>query len=153
MLEKNMEELIISFEGKTQDLNDFVFDLFEAHMLAAGLEKETPGDAKLVLKPMLVRKSALSQAVIEVGLFVGQNVVLPLFVTWLYDKWKKNGEKHVSIKIENHLYQFDPDLLGKAIEEALAKRDSRKTSPKALKATAKDFPVKPKQPAGRKTRP
>ncbi len=65
-----MEDLIISFEGKTKDLNDFVFDLFEAHMLAAGLEKETPGYAKLVLKPMGMRKSALSQAVIDVGLFI-----------------------------------------------------------------------------------
>ena len=33
-----MEEIIIGFEGLKRDLNDFVFDLFEAQMLRAGLE-------------------------------------------------------------------------------------------------------------------
>lgn len=143
-----MAEIIITFEGRTQDLNDFVFDLFEAHMLKAGIEIETPGDARLVLKPMTVRKSALSLAVIHVGLFVGENIMLPLFVAWLYDKWKKNGEKHISIKIESRLYQFDPDLLVKAIEERLAKQVEKKPSVSVMKAPATNRPT----PARRRSR-
>jgi hypothetical protein len=138
-----MQELIIGFEGKTRDLNDFVFDLFEAQMLKEGLEKETPGDAKLVLKPMPVRKSAFSLAVMHVGLFIGQNIALPLFVAWLYDKWKKNGQKHISIKIANRLYQFDPDLLVGAIEKQLEKPEERKVLPKSG-ARGKELPQKSK---------
>jgi hypothetical protein len=42
-------------------------------------------------------------------------------LVWLYDKWKKAGEKPISIKIENHFYEFDEALLAKAIQEAMGK--------------------------------
>jgi len=116
-----MQEIIIGLEGQTRDLNDLAFSLFEAGMLREGLEKETPGDITIVLKPMQLRKG-VGHAIIEIGLYAGQNVALPLFLAWLYDKWKKAGKKPISIKIENHFYQFDPDLLTKAIQDAISKQ-------------------------------
>jgi hypothetical protein len=115
-----MPEIIIGFEGQTRDLNELTFDLFEAGMLRAGLEKAAPGDVTLVLKPMEMRKS-FGHAIIHVGLVIGDKVALPLFLAWLYDKWKKTGEKPISIKIVNHNYQFDPALLTKAIQEEIDK--------------------------------
>lgn len=115
-----MAEVIIGLEGQTGDVNDLAFSLFEAGMLREGLERETPGGAIIVLKPMAMRKG-IGHGIIEFGLIVGDKVVLPLFLAWLYDKWKKAGEKPISVKIENHFYQPDPELLSKAIQEALNK--------------------------------
>src|ERR1700693_1269229 len=115
-----MPEIIIGLEGQTRDLNELIFDLFEAGMLREGLEKAAPGDVTLVLKPMEVRKS-FGHAIIHIALAVGDKVALPLFLAWLYDKWKNTGEKPISIKIENHNYQFDPAVLTKPIQEAIDK--------------------------------
>src|ERR1039457_1169571 len=115
-----MPEIIIGFEGQKTDLNDLTFSLFEAGMLQEGLEKQTPGDVTIVLKQTEARKS-ISHGIVHVGLVVGDKVALPLFLTWLYDKWKNAGEKRISIKIENHNYQFDPAVVTKPMAEAIAK--------------------------------
>jgi hypothetical protein len=120
-----MAEIIIGLEGRTQDLNALTFDLFEAGVLRAGLENAAPGNVTIVLKPMEMRKG-VGHAIIHIGLLVGDKVALPLFLTWLYDKWKRAGEKPISIKIENYYYQFDPALLAKAIQDALSKETKDK---------------------------
>jgi hypothetical protein len=132
-----MEEVVIGFEGQKRDLNDFVFDLFEAHMLRAGLEKETPGDGKIVVKPMLLRKG-FTLGLMEIGLTFGTAAGAQLFANWLSDKWKKNGEKRINVKIENHLYQFDPALIAKAIEGAMAKLEEKKRPIGALRTPSED---------------
>jgi hypothetical protein len=55
-------EITIGFEGHKKDVNDLVFDLFEAGMLREGLQKNTPGGATVVLKPMEMRKRAFAHA-------------------------------------------------------------------------------------------
>jgi hypothetical protein len=136
-----MAEIIVSFEGRTRDLNDFVFDLFEQHLLQEGITKEAPGEVTVVLKPMKMGKSALMQATMQVGLSLGSNVAVSLFAQWLYDKWKKNGEKQISVKIENRLYQFDPALLAKAIEGAAVKPPTKKPAASAVEAPSQRRPV------------
>jgi hypothetical protein len=116
-----MAEIIIGLEGPKRDLNDLAFSLFEAGMLREGLEKETPGNTKIVLKPMEMRKG-VGHGIIEIGVFAVTSVAAPVFVAWLCKKWINAGEKPISIKIENHYYQFDPAVLTKAIEEAIAKQ-------------------------------
>jgi hypothetical protein len=116
-----MDEIIIGFEGPGRAVNSLVFDLFEAGLLREGLAKETPGPATIVLKPGTLEKRAHVHLLVEVGLLVGKNIGVPLFVAWLYDKWKRNGEPPISIKIENHFYQFDAVVLTKTIEEVVAK--------------------------------
>jgi hypothetical protein len=51
-----------------------------------------------------------------------------LFANWLYDKWKKNGEKKISIKIENRFYQFDVTVLTKALEEVAPVKKAKKSA-------------------------
>jgi hypothetical protein len=136
IVEENMEEIVIGFEGQTRDLNELVFDLFEAGLLREGLEKETPGDAKLVMKPMELKKGAGMHAVMEVGLWVGKNVAVPMFVTWLCNKWLSNGQKSISIKIDNHFYQFDEAVLAKAIGETLRKKAVMTTSSKSRSSSS-----------------
>jgi hypothetical protein len=128
-------EITIGFEGQKRDLNDLVFDLFERHMLREGLEKETPGDVKIVMKPMELRKG-YALALLEVAAQFGSNVVASLFAGWLVEKWKKNGAKRINIKIENRIYQMDPDIIAKAVEDALAKLQQKKAPTKALGAVA-----------------
>jgi hypothetical protein len=116
--------ITIGFEGQQQDLNALFFDLFEAGMLREGLEKETPGGAKIVMKRRPLRKG-YAHALMEIGLFAGRDVALPLFLAWLYDKWKGAGEKPITIIIENRPYQFDVEVLTKALDEAIAGGTSR----------------------------
>lgn len=120
-----MTEIIIGLEGQKPDLNELTLSLFEAGMLRSGLEKKTPGDVTIVLKPTELRKG-VGHAIMHIGLVVGDKVALPLFLTWLYDKWKNAGEKPISIKIENHNYQFYPAVLTKPMEEAIAKTKKKK---------------------------
>src|SRR6266699_6506681 len=126
-----MEEITIGFEGQKRDLNDFVYDLFEQHMLREGLEKETPGDVKIVMKPMELRKG-YALALMEVAAQFGANFVASLFAGWLVEKWKKNGAKPINVKIENRIYQMDPDIIANAVEDALAKLQQKKAPAKAL---------------------
>jgi hypothetical protein len=119
-----MTEITVGFEGQKRDLNDLLFDLFEAGLLREGLEKQTPGDATIVLRPMELRKTAFAHVVMEIGLIVGKDVALPLFVAWLYDKWKKNGEKRITVIINAHYYEFNSGPLTKALEEAIRSEDS-----------------------------
>lgn len=119
-----MPEIIIGFEGHRHDLNELTFDLFEAGMLREGLERSAPGNVTLVMKPMELRKG-FGHAIVQIGLVIGDKAVLPVFLSWLYDKWKKAGEKPISIKIENHFYEFDAALPTKAIEEAVRKEKSQ----------------------------
>jgi len=118
------DEIIISFEGQRRDLNDFAFDVFDRE-LNLGREKETPGGT-IVIREMPLAKSAIGHAIIEIAFFIGKNVAVPVFVAWLCAKWKRQGEKPISIKIENNFYQFDPSLLTNAIEEAIAKQKKKK---------------------------
>lgn len=117
-----MPEIIIGLKGRTPDLNELTFSLFEAGMLREGLERQTSGEVIIVLKEMPLRKG-VGHGLIEIGLFIGQNVGIPLFVCWLYDKWKNAGEKPISVRIENHFYQFDTAILEEAIEQVLRKQD------------------------------
>jgi hypothetical protein len=54
-----------------------------------------------------------------------------LFANWLYDKWKKNGEKKISIKIENRFYQFDVTVLTKTLEEVTVVKKAKKRAGQA----------------------
>lgn len=118
-------ELIVGFEGRKQDVTDLLFGLF-GEVLEEGSKKEAPGGVTVVLKPMPLRKGALVQTVLQVGLFVGVNIAVPLFVAWLYDVWKHKGQKPVSVKIDGRNYQFDPAILAMAIEEAISKQAEEK---------------------------
>jgi hypothetical protein len=114
-----------------------VFDLFEAGLLREGLEKEVPGGATLVLKLIQMKKSALMQAAMEVGISFGSGVAATIFGEWLVEKWRKNGKKHISAKIENRLYQFEEKLIAKALDDAMVKLDLKKPSAKAATAVSK----------------
>jgi len=144
-----MEEITIGFEGQKRHLNDFVFDLFEQHMLREGLEKETPGDVKIVMKPMELRKG-YALALMEVAAQFGANVVASLFAGWLVEKWKKNGAKPINVKIENRIYQMDPDIIAKAVEDALAKVQQKKAPSKALGTVTSGTRQASGDPKGRK---
>ena len=48
-----------------------------------------------------------------------EGIVGIIFVKWLCDKWKRGGEKRVTVKINRRYYEFDQDQLTKAIEEAI----------------------------------
>jgi hypothetical protein len=120
-----VKEVKIGFEGPRGDVTDLMFSLFEAGMLTEGLQKDAPGNARIVLKPMVMRKRPLDHAVLEIGLYAGNSIAVPLFVTWLYDKWQKQNQKPISIVIHNHFYQFDKDLLIKAIEDAIRAEELR----------------------------
>jgi hypothetical protein len=115
-----MAEIILGFEGSRQDVNDLGYQMFD-QMLREGETKQVPGDVSIRLEPMPLRKG-VGRALVEVAIFAGENIALPLFVAWLYDKWKKAGEKPISIHIENHIYQFDTSLMTKAIQDALTKQ-------------------------------
>lgn len=119
-----VDEIVIAFEGQRRDVNDFAFNVFDRE-LSLGREKETPGGT-IVIRAMPLAKSVLGHAIIEIGLFVGTNIAVPLFVAWLCDKWKRQGEKPITIKIENNFYQFDASLVTKAIEDAIAKQKKKK---------------------------
>jgi hypothetical protein len=118
------DEVIIRFEGQRRDLNDFAFDVFDQE-LSLGREKETPGGT-IVIREMPLAKSALGHAIIEIVLFIGKNLAVPVFVAWLCTKWKRQGEKPITIKIENNFYQFAASLVTKAIEEAIATQMKKK---------------------------
>ena len=112
-------EIIVGFEGQKRDLNELLFALFEAGMLRDGLQKVTPGGSTIVLKPMEMRKHALGHAVMEIGLIVANSVAVPLFVNWLYEKWRDCGARKITVKIKRRNYEFEQGQLTKAIEEAI----------------------------------
>ena len=116
-------QIPIGFEGQQRDIRDFMFDLFEAGKLQEGLENDTPGDARIVMGPLGLRKGAQLHVIMEVALYVGQNIAVPLFVAWLYDKWRRGGEKPINIVIDNRRYQFSVSLLTKALEEKISRED------------------------------
>lgn len=120
-------EITIGFEGQRRDVDDLAFDLFEAGMLKQGMSNQTPGNTTIVLKAMPMAKAAFVHAVIEIALFAGKNIAIPLFVSWLYDKWRRQGKKPISIVINNHYYQFDESVMAKAIEDAIRKELEGKT--------------------------
>ena len=86
---------------------------------------------------MLVRKGFVLR-LMEIGLTFATAASAQLFATWLSDKWKKNGEKQINVKIENHLYQFDPALLAEAIEKAMAKLEQKKPPSSALRSPSEN---------------
>jgi hypothetical protein len=118
------DEITIGFEGQRRDLSDFAFDIFDQE-LSLGREKEAPGGT-IMIRDMPLAKSALGHAIIEIALFTGKNVAVPVLVAWLCSKWKRQGKKPISVKIENKFYQFDAPLLTKAIEDAIAKQKKKK---------------------------
>jgi len=71
-------------------------------------------------------------ALMEVAAQFGANFVASLFAGWLVEKWKKNGAKPINVKIENRIYQMDPDIIANAVEDALAKLQQKKAPAKAL---------------------
>ena len=116
-------EIRIGFEGPQREVRDFIFDLFEAHKLQEGLEKATPGDTQIVMGPLELRKGAQLHVIMEVALWVGQSVAVPLFVSWLYDKWKKGGEKSINIVIDNRRYQLSQSVVTKVLEEKVSREE------------------------------
>ena len=127
------------------------FDLFEAHLLQEGLEKEAPGSATIVMKPRALRKG-FAHALIEIGLNFGQSFSASLFASWLYNKWKQNGEKRISVKIENRFYQFDVAVLTKALEDAIRNQKAKEGSPTPFKASSEKRSASGPQQRRRKSR-
>lgn len=119
-----MAEILIGFEGQKRDVNDLLFGLFDGS-LAVGQRKEAPGNVTIVVKSMPLAKGTFAHAVVEVAVFLGTNAALPLFLTWLYDRWKAKGERPVSIRIEGRFYQIDPALLRRAIEDEIKKLEKK----------------------------
>lgn len=111
--------ILIGFEGQPQDLNALFFSLFETETFQEGLEKEVLGGAKIVLRRRPLRKG-YARTLMEISLFVGDKVALPLFLAWLYDKWKGAGEKPMTIIIDRTYYEFDVKTLTKALDKAVA---------------------------------
>jgi hypothetical protein len=119
-----MAEITIGFEGQRRDVDDLLFGLFDGS-LSKGQSKKAPGNVTIVVKSMPMAKGTFAHAVVEVAVFVGTNVALPLFLTWLYDRWKAKGERPVSLRIENRFYQIDPAILQKAIEDEIKKLEKK----------------------------
>jgi hypothetical protein len=67
--------------------------------LSLGREKETPGGT-IMIGDMPLAKTALGRANVEIALFTGKNVAVPVFVAWLCSKWKRQGEKPISVKMK-----------------------------------------------------
>ena len=120
------DRIIIGFEGESRDLKDFAYDVlgqeFNIHR-----EKETPGGTIILQSLPPLAKSAGGHLIIEIALFISDKIAVPVFVAWLCTKWKKQGEKPITIKIENNLYQFDPTVMTRAIEKAIAEQKKKKT--------------------------
>jgi hypothetical protein len=119
-------EVTVGFEGQKRELNELLFGLFEAGELREGLQKVTPGGATIVLKPMEMGKRALGHAIMEIGLIVANSVAIPLFVNWLYEKWRSCGARKITVKINRRFYEFEQGQLTKAIEEAIEFRTEQK---------------------------
>lgn len=120
-----MATIEIGFEGRTWDVNSLMFELFEADKLPwPGTIVEIPEVGRLTLlpdKPPPTGGLGAPHGVLEVALTIGDKVVLPLFLAWLYDKLK--AEKKVApitIVVKNNYLRMDnDDEAKKAILEAL----------------------------------
>src|ERR1035438_1402415 len=93
-------------------------------MFREGLEQEVPGAAKIVLQKRPLRKG-YARTLMELSLFVGDKAALPLFLAWIYDKWKGAGEKPMTIIIDRTYYEFDIKALTKALNKAIAASEER----------------------------
>jgi hypothetical protein len=121
-----MAMIEIRFEGRTWDVTSLMFELFKSGKVPLpGAIVEIPEVGHLTLLPDKPPPPSeglgAPHGVLEVALTVGDKVVLPLFLAWLYDKLK--AEKKVApIKIvvkNNYLQMDDDDEAKKAILEAL----------------------------------
>jgi hypothetical protein len=129
-----MATIEIGFEGRTGDVNVLMFNFFKSkHYPWPGTIVEIPEVGQLTLLPNKPSPPseglAAPHGVFEVALTVGDKVVLPLFLAWLYDKLK--AEKKVApitiVVKKNYLKMDDDDEAKKAILEALldAEDDSK----------------------------
>jgi hypothetical protein len=121
-----MAMIEIRFEGRTWDVTSLMFKLFKSGKVPLpDAIVEIPEVGHLTLLPDKPPPPSeglgAPHGVLEVALTVGDKVVLPLFLAWLYDKLK--AEKKVApIKIvvkNNYLQMDDDDEAKKAILEAL----------------------------------
>jgi hypothetical protein len=129
-----MAPIEIRFEGRTRDVSRLMFELFKSDRVPwPGDIVEIPEVGQLTLLPDKPPPPAgglgAPHGLLEVALTVGDKVVLPLFLAWLYDKLK--AEKQVApitiVVANNYLKMDDDDEAKKAILEALldAEDDSK----------------------------
>lgn len=70
-----MRKIEIAFACGKQDLNQFLFDLFEAESFGAGTQKEIPDSgATLELEPMTLVKSAGGDYVVNIVMSLATGV-------------------------------------------------------------------------------
>ncbi len=120
-----MAEIDVVFHGQRRDLNQFGFAIFE-HEIRYDFPIDVPGDAKLTLKPEVLRK-AVGPGIMEVVLNLGEGFAAGLFANWVFAKWQKSGSPpSIKIEIDNRFYQFDPEVLTKALEDAAKKVKAKK---------------------------
>jgi hypothetical protein len=121
-----MATIEIRFEGRTGAVSRLMFELFKSDKVPwPGAIVEIPEVGQLTLLPNKPPPPAeglgAPHGILEVALTVGDKVVLPLFLAWLYDKLK--AEKNVApitIVVANNYLQMDnDDEAKKAILEAL----------------------------------
>ena len=129
-----MATIEIRFEGRTGAVSRLMFELFKSDKFPwPGAIVEIPEVGQLTLLPDKPPPPAeglgAPHGLLEVALTVGDKVVLPLFLAWLYDKLK--AEKKVApitiVVANNHLLMDDNDEAKKAILEVLldAEDDSK----------------------------
>lgn len=125
-----MAEITVFFEGQRRDLNEFEFAIFD-HAIRYDVPIKVPGDTTFTLRPDLLRRG-VGPNFMEVVLNLGERFAAGPLADWLYAKWGKSGEPpSITVKIENHYYQFDPDVLTRALEDAAKSLVNRKGPGKA----------------------
>ena len=112
-----MAEVLITFTGQAQDINDFSFDLFETQSLGGGSQKEIPGGGTLIAQPMMVRKAFGIPRVFEVVLSVGGGVALNVVSSYIYDKLRSHKGGEITITINRHEVHLDRSEIKRIIEE------------------------------------
>jgi hypothetical protein len=121
-----MATIEIRFEGRTSDVSRLMFELFKSDKFPSpGAIVEIPEVGQLTLLPSKpsppTEGLGAPHGLLEVALTVGDKVILPLFLAWLYDKLKAEKKvAPVTIVVANNYLQMDnDDETKKAILEAL----------------------------------
>lgn len=120
-----MAEITIEFTGRTQDLNEFSFALFETEAPGAGTHKEITGGGTITMQSVVVRKAYGIPQYIEIVLSVGGSIGAGIASNYIYDKLKKHNGENLSIRINRHEVEFDRGKITKKIEEELKLHERR----------------------------
>ena len=114
-----MAEIVFTFTGQTQDIDDFTDDLFERDSVGTGTQREIPGGGTITMGRMLIRKGADFPRVMEVVLSLGRDVTVGIVAAYLYDKLKGRKDKIQSMTINRREVHLEKGEITKVIEEEI----------------------------------